>query len=133
MVTASTVGQTYSRGRGAGGGGGACMQDRGMGLGRKKQEACSATGMEHEKGSRSVLLDVWEGACTSVIYLHWSFFIMGPFLGDQSSASETQIMTHRMGGGLMSQKESWVLRPGERAPMLSMTEVMLVSLKRVCC
>lgn len=41
----------------------------------------------------------------------WAFFI----LEEQSVTSETQIMT-----GVVSQKESRVLRPGERAHMLGM-------------
>lgn len=49
-----------------------------------------------------------------------SFFIMGLFLGNQSAASETQIMIRRMGSSLMSQKDFWVLRPGERVPVLGM-------------
>lgn len=72
------------------------MQDRDMGLGKK--EACSTTGMEHEAGSRDMLLDVWGGACTSRMYLCWSFFIMVPFLEDQSMARETQIMTEQKEG-----------------------------------
>lgn len=52
--------------------------------------------------------------------VHWSFFIMGPFLRNQSTACETQIMACRMGSSLMSQKDFWVLRPGERVPMLGM-------------
>lgn len=50
----------------------------------------------------------------------WSFFIMGSFLGNKSTASETQTMVCRMGSRLMCQKDFWVLRPGERVPMLSM-------------
>lgn len=46
---------------------------------------------------------------------------MGPFLGDQSTASKTQIMTRRMGGAHMNQKESWVMRSGKRTPELGMT------------
>lgn len=47
---------------------------------------------------------------------------MGTLLEDQSMTSETQIMT-----GLVSQKESWVLRPGEKAHMLGTTVGVLPS------
>lgn len=46
---------------------------------------------------------------------------MGPSLGGQSTASESQITTHRMGGARVSQKESWVTRSGKMMPMLGMT------------